>query len=90
MDYYIIMKTELEPGTEFLKITDVAYTEDVNLVIEINELFDSTFGKFVGENRTKLQVGSVLYSSFFDSIPSVEDANKIVDNIEMVKHLPKR
>ena len=89
MDYYIIVKTELIDGTEDIKNTDIGYTEDIDIVNSINEVFDSTFGRFLGENRTKLELGIVKISTFFEAIPSVEDANKVVDSYELVKHLPK-
>ena len=83
------MKTELIEGTEFLQNTDVGYTQDIETVNSINELYDSTFGRFLGENRTKLELGIVKISTFFEAISSVEDANKIVNDYELVKHLPK-
>lgn len=81
MKYYIISKIELE-GTDNLKYTDVGYTEDVNIVNEINEQFDSTLGKFLGENRTKLEIGEVSISTFFNGIDSVNEARTEVENVE--------
>mgnify|MGYP003129395642 CR=1 FL=1 len=81
MKYYIISKIELE-GTDNLKYTDVGYTEDVNIVNEINEQFDSTLGKFLGENRTKLEIGEVSISTFFNDIDSVDEARTEVENVE--------
>tara|TARA_R110001632_G_scaffold76073_1_gene172719 strand:- start:16619 stop:16888 length:270 start_codon:yes stop_codon:yes gene_type:complete len=83
------MKTELIEGTEDVKNTDIGYTDDVDTANSINELFDSTFGRFLAENRTKLELGIVKLSNFFDAISSVEDANKVTENYELVKHLPK-
>tara|TARA_R110001632_G_C11166809_1_gene399181 strand:+ start:123 stop:389 length:267 start_codon:yes stop_codon:yes gene_type:complete len=83
------MKTELIEGTEFIQNTDIGYTDDVETANSINELFDSTLGRFLAENRTKLELGLVKISTFFEAIPSVEDANKVTENFELVKHLPK-
>ena len=65
MKYYIISKIELE-GTDSLKYTDVGYTEDINIANEINEQYDATLGKFLGENRTKLELEEVSISTFFN------------------------
>ena len=67
MKYYIISKIELE-GTDSLKYTDVGYTEDINITNEINEQYDATLGKFLGENRTKLELEEVSISTFFNDI----------------------
>ena len=53
-----------------------------NIVNQINEDYDSTLGKFLGENRTKLEIGEVLISSFFETTPAVYEARIVVDNIE--------
>jgi len=81
MKYYIISKIELE-GTDNLKYTDVGYTEDINIANEVNEQFDSTLGKFLGENRTKLEIGEVSISTFFNGIDSVNEARTEVENVE--------
>ena len=60
----IISKIELE-GLDNLKYTDIGYTTDINVANEINEDYDSTLGKFLGENRTKLTLGEVSISTFF-------------------------
>ena len=65
-----------------LKYTDVGYTEDINITNEINEQFDSTLGKFLGENRTKLEIGEVSISTFFNDIDSVNEARTEVENVE--------
>lgn len=81
MKYYIISKIELE-GTDNLKYTDVGYAEDINIANEVNEQFDSTLGKFLGENRTKLEIGEVSISTFFNGIDSVNEARTEVENVE--------
>jgi hypothetical protein len=82
MQYWIISKIELIEGTENLQFTEVGYTEDESVATEINEDYDSTFGKFSGENRTKLEIGQVLISSFFATTPYVNEARTIVDNVD--------
>ena len=69
-------------GTDSLKYTDVGYTEDVNIANEINEQYDSTLGVFLGENRTKLELGEVSINTFFNDIDSVNEARTEVENIE--------
>tara|TARA_R100000908_G_C3726077_1_gene127085 strand:+ start:499 stop:783 length:285 start_codon:yes stop_codon:yes gene_type:complete len=81
MKYYIISKIELE-GTDSLKYTDVGYTEDVNITNEINEQYDITLGVFLGENRTRLELGEVSISTFFNDIDSVNEARTEVENVE--------
>jgi len=81
MKYYIISKIELE-GTDSLKYTDVGYTEDVNIANEINEQYDSTLGVFLGENRTKLELGEVSINTFFNDIDSVNEARTEVNTLE--------
>ena len=81
MKYHIISKIELE-GNDNLKYTDVGYTEDINMVNEINEQYDSTLGKFLGENRTKLELGEVSISTFFENIDSVNEARTEVEIVE--------
>ena len=77
----IISKIELE-GTDNLKYTDVGYTTDVDVINEINEDYDSTLGKFLGENRTKLEIGEVLISAFFDGVSYVNEARTEVENTD--------
>lgn len=62
----IISKIELE-GNNNLKYTEVGYTTDVTVITQINENYDSTLGKFLGENRTKLEIGEISISTFFVS-----------------------
>ncbi len=77
----IISKIELE-GTDNLKYTDVGYTTDINVANEINEDYDSTLGKFLGENRTKLTLGEVSISTFFSGVSYVNEARTEVETIE--------
>lgn len=69
-------------GTDSLKYTDVGYTEDVNITNEINEQYDITLGVFLGENRTRLELGEVSISTFFNDIDSVNEARTEVENVE--------
>jgi len=77
----IISKIELE-GTDNLKYSDVGFTTDILVANEINENYDSSLGKFLGENRTKLQLGQVSISTFFDGVEYVNEARTEVENIE--------
>jgi hypothetical protein len=81
MKYYIISKVELGED-EQCKYTDIGQTDDVNIANEINEQYDSTLGKFVGENLTKLDLGIVVLSTFFKDTPFVTEANTIVKTVE--------
>ncbi len=64
----IISKIELE-GTDGLKYTDVGHTQEIDVINQINEDYDASLGKFLGENRTKLELGTVSVSSFFSDYP---------------------
>tara|TARA_R100001480_G_scaffold4023_1_gene10154 strand:- start:742 stop:1020 length:279 start_codon:yes stop_codon:yes gene_type:complete len=77
----IISKIELE-GLDNLKYTDIGYTTDINVANQINEDYDSTLGKFLGENRTKLTLGEVSISTFFVDVDSVNEARTEVDTVE--------
>ena len=77
----IISKIELE-GTDNLKYTDVGYTQDEAIINQINEDYDSTLGKFIGENRTKLGLGEVSISTFFATTQYVNEAATQVDNVD--------
>tara|TARA_Y100000592_G_scaffold101114_1_gene185642 strand:+ start:24824 stop:25105 length:282 start_codon:yes stop_codon:yes gene_type:complete len=77
----VISQIELE-GTDSLKYTDIGYTEDENLIIQINEEYDETLGKFIAENRTKLNIGEVSLSIFFATTEYVNEARTIVDTVE--------
>lgn len=77
----IISKIELE-GTDSIKYTDVGQTEDASIINQINEDYDSTLGKFIGENKTKLELGIVSVSDFFDQTPYVNEARTQVEDSE--------
>lgn len=76
----IISKIELD-SNGYLKYTDVGYTESSDVTNSINEEYDITLGKFIGENRTKLEIGVVDIHSFFDSTSFVYEARTQVDDI---------
>ncbi len=77
----IITKIELE-GTDNLNYTDVGYTTDVSLINEINEAYDVSLGVFLGENRTKLEIGEVSISTFFSGVSYVNEARTEVESVE--------
>tara|TARA_R110001606_G_C15087218_1_gene618028 strand:+ start:165 stop:446 length:282 start_codon:yes stop_codon:yes gene_type:complete len=79
--YTIISKIELE-GTDNLSYSDFGTTTDPDIVNQINEDYDSTLGAFLGENRTKIELGIVSVSTFFNSTPVVYEARTEVDNVE--------
>ena len=43
---------------------------------------DSTLGKFLGENRTKLTLGEVSISTFFAGVDSVNEARTEVETVD--------
>ena len=77
----IISKIELE-GTDNLKYTDVGYTTEVSLINQINESYDVSLGVFLGENRTKLEIGEVSISTFFSGVSYVNEARTEVESVE--------
>jgi hypothetical protein len=77
----IISKIELE-GTDNLKYTDVGYTTEVSLINQINEAYDVSLGVFLGENRTKLEIGEVSISTFFSGVSYVNEARTEVESLE--------
>ena len=77
----IISKIELE-GTDNLKYTDVGYTTEVSLINQINEAYDVSLGVFLGENRTKLEIGEVSISTFFSGFSYVNEARTEVESVE--------
>ena len=44
--------------------------------------FIGCFGKFLGENRTKLAIGEASVSTFFATTDSVNEARTEVDTVE--------
>lgn len=79
--YYIISKIELD-GTDILKYSDYATTESDEVAIQINEDYDATLGKFLAENRTKLNIGEVSVSTFFETTSFVYEARTQVENVD--------
>ena len=79
--YYIISKIELQ-GTDNLNYSDYGTTTDESIVNQINEDYDSTLGKFLGENRTKLNIGEISVSIFFETTSVVYEARTVVDNVD--------
>ena len=77
----IISKIELE-GTDNLNYTDVGYTTDISIINEINEAYDVSLGVFLGENRTKLEIGEVSISTFFSGVSYVNEARTEVESVE--------
>jgi hypothetical protein len=75
----IISKIELE-GNDNLNYSDVGYTSDQAIINQINEDYDATFGKFLGENRTKLELGEVSVSTFFASTSYINEARAEVED----------
>jgi len=75
----IISKIELE-GTDNLKYTDVGYTSEESVINQINEDYDLTLGKFLGENRTKLEIGEVSVSTFFATTDFVNEARATIED----------
>lgn len=79
--FYIISKIELE-GTDNLNYSDYGTTTDQDIVNQINEDYDATLGEFLGANRTKLELGQVSVSTFFETTPFVYEARTEVENID--------
>ena len=79
--YYIISKIELE-GSDNLKYSDYGTTTDESIVNQINEDYDATLGKFLAENRTKLNIGEISVSVFFETTAVVYEARTVVDNVD--------
>jgi len=75
----IISKIELE-GTDNLKYTDVGYTSEESVINQINENYDLTLGKFLGENRTKLEIGEISVSTFFATTDFVNEARATIED----------
>ena len=79
--YFVITKIELE-GTDNLKYSDYGTTTDQDIVNQINEDYDATLGEFLGANRTKLELGQVSVSTFFETTSFVYEARTEVDNVD--------
>jgi hypothetical protein len=76
----IVSKIELEGDS--LKYTDVYFTNDPLLVDDVNKQYDITLGAYLAENRTKIENGEVLVSTFFDTTPFVHEARTEVDTVD--------
>lgn len=77
----IISKIELE-GTDNLKYTDIGHTQDINIINQVNQDYDASLGKFLGENKTKIELGIVSVSTFFANTPFVNEARTQVDDVD--------
>lgn len=77
----IINKIELGDNNTLI-LTDVGYTTDVSVIVDINQSYDNTLGIFIAQNRTKLESGETLISSFFVDIDYINEARIQVDTIE--------
>ena len=77
----IISKIELGDNNTLI-LTDVGYTTDVSVIVDINQSYDNTLGIFIAQNRTKLESGETLISSFFVDIDYINEARIQVDTIE--------
>ena len=77
----IIRKVELGENNETIT-TDVGYTTDKSLIDSINIDYDSSLGKFFGENLTKLDNNVVSISDFFDVTSFVHRATTQVSSLE--------
>lgn len=77
----IIRKVELGENNETIT-TDVGYTTDKSLIDSINIDYDSSLGKFFGENLTKLDNNVVSISDFFDVTGFVHRATTQVSSLE--------
>lgn len=77
----IISKIELE-GTDNLKYTDIGHTQDINIINQVNQDYDASLGKFLGENKTKIELGIVSVSTFFANTPFVNEARTQVNDVD--------
>ncbi len=66
----------------FLNYNPVGYTSDEVLKNQINEAYDDTLGAFLGENRTRLELGEVSISDFFNVTSSVNEARTEADTVD--------
>jgi hypothetical protein len=75
----IIEKIQLDNNNSIIYIP-VGYTENIDLIAEINIKYDETLGKFNGENRTKLEIGIIHISKFFENIEYTFEARQTTDS----------
>ena len=64
--YIVISKIELSETPGELKFTEHAFTTDVSLQEEINDLYDNTLGTFIEDNRVALEMKTLDISTFFN------------------------
>lgn len=83
-NYTIINKIELE-GNGNLLYTEVAYTTNEEVITDINIQYDETLGKFMAENRTKLENENITIDTFFDSTLFVYLARTEVNTLEGIE-----
>ena len=50
--------------------------------LPVNEDYDASLGKFLGENKTKIELGIVSVSTFFADTPFVNEARTQVDDVD--------
>ena len=77
----IIEKIQID-AKDNMKILQVGYTSDSNLINEINKNYDSTLGKFIAENRTDLENNNLKISVFFENISEVFEARNLTEKID--------
>jgi len=82
-NYTIINKIQLEGNT--LLYTEIAYTTNEEVITDINIQYDETLGKFMAENRTKLENENITIDTFFDSTLFVYLARTEVNTLEGIE-----
>lgn len=80
MEYCIINKIEFI-GSEVV-FTPVGYLLNQDDCVDINVKHDSTLGAWVESNRTELETGVVLVSTFFDTTPIVYITRTTATNVD--------
>lgn len=85
--YIIISKIELSETPGELKFKEHAFTTDVSLQEEINDLYDNTLGTFIEDNRVALEMKTIDISTFFNdnNVELVYEARTEVYNSEDLK-----
>lgn len=64
--YIVISKIELSDIPGELKFSEHAFTTDISLQEEINNLYDNTLGAFIEDNRVALEMKTLDISTFFN------------------------